>query len=115
MQSRAVTGPAAAGDCPADLRSALPPDGSAYVSLDPPVSNRLRAAPGVAASLVEALPAGTAVDLLAGPVCADALLWWYVVVDGGPPAGLGGWTAEGSAAERWLLPCPAQGACPPAP
>ena len=69
----------------------------------------------MAASLGDALPAGTAVDLLAGPVCADALLWWYVVVDGGPQAGLGGWTAEGSATEQWLVACPSEGLCPPAP
>lgn len=115
MQSVTVKGLTAAGECPAELSSALPPASTAYVSLNPPVSNRLRVAPGLAASLVGSLPSGTVVDLIAGPVCADGLIWWQVVVSGGPQYRLAGWTAEGSATEKWLVACPAGSACPPLP
>ena len=113
MKSVTVKALTAAGECPSELSSALPPASMAYVSLNPPVSNRLRAAPGLAASLVGSLPSGSVVDLIAGPLCADGLIWWQVVVSGGPQNRLAGWTAEGSATEKWLVACPAGATCPP--
>jgi len=115
MQSMTITAWTTARECPTELSSALQAGAMAYVSLNPPVSNRLRAASSSAASLVGSLPSGTVVDLSAGPVCADDLIWWLVVVNGGPQDGLAGWTAEGSATEKWLVACPAGAVCPPTP
>ncbi len=69
---------------------------------DPP--NRVRLLPYLAARQVGLLQPGQWVKLLAGPVCADGLVWWQVSATG-LPNGIG-WTAEGDGKEYWLDPFP---------
>jgi hypothetical protein len=64
--------------------------------------NNLRNVPGTdAASVTGQIPAGESFAVLAGPLCADGLLWWQVRY-----GDLTGWTAEGDAASYWLEPVP---------
>ncbi len=92
--------------CPAILQAST----KAYVSSDPPVSNRLRSAPSKTASVVGSIAPGAVVELLSGPTCADGLIFWQVkVVSTNATA----YTAESDYKEQWLKPCPATGNCPP--
>jgi len=67
---------------------------------DPP--NRVRSGPTTADEIIAQIYPGTIVKVLAGPVCADGLVFWRV--DNASIPGGSGWTAEGSGAEYWLEP-----------
>ena len=67
---------------------------------DPP--NRVRAAPSTSAEIIAQIYPGHVVEVLEGPICTDALVFWKVeseVIPGGV-----GWTAEGDGKEYWLEP-----------
>lgn len=73
-------------DCP-PLTTRLESGGIAQVT--PGAANRLRAEPTTGAAQIGLIPGEHAVSVLAGPVCADNVLWWQVDYQG-----LQGWTAE---------------------
>jgi hypothetical protein len=58
-------------------------DAWVQISLDPPISNNVRSAPGLQAALIGQLSPGLAVLLVDGP---PGYSWWFV-------RGLKGWTA----------------------
>ena len=82
----------------------------AYVNPDPPLPNNLRAEPGTAHELIGAVQPGQAVEIVEGPQCADAWVWWKVRTLTG---GLVGWTPEGDQQSYWLVPCTSQSECGP--
>lgn len=53
------------------------------------------------AVLLGEIPAGALLDIAAGPLCADGLLWWQVNYDG-----RFGWSAEGEGIAYFLEPAP---------
>jgi hypothetical protein len=64
--------------------------------------NRVRSEPKKGDNLIASLLAGTIVNIIEGPVCADGLIFWKVeneLISGGV-----GWTAEGDGNEYWLEP-----------
>jgi len=75
----------------------------AYVSNDPPQRNRVRSQPDVNAQILGYIEPGTEVEIIAGPRCANAMIWWKV---NEPSNGLEGWTSEGDQQNYWLVPKP---------
>jgi len=73
----------------------------AYVSMDPPQSNRLRSGPGTDNKIVDRINAGTVIQVIDGPECIDGANWWKVK---GVDRDFEGWTSEGDE-EYWLVPC----------
>lgn len=75
----------------------------AYISLIPPLPNRVRAGAGKANAYLGQIQPGAGVKIIDGPLCADGFAWWLVeaVEDD-----LQGWTVTGSKSEQWILPCP---------
>ncbi len=91
------------------------------VSLDPPMSSRLRERPSLDGKISGQALAGQEMEVLAGPECADGYVWWQVRLQG---QNLVGWTVEGDASGPWLItptpiptltPTPQPGLCPPYP
>lgn len=81
----------------------LQPDLYAYISLIPPLPNRVRASAGKANAYLGQIQPGAGVKLIDGPLCVDGFSWWLVeAVEGG----MRGWTVTGSKSEQWVLPCP---------
>lgn len=75
----------------------------AYVGFDPPLPNRLRREPNTASEVLGMLQPGERMEIIGGPVCSNQWIWWQVRVQA---TGLTGWTAEGDAANYWLVPAP---------
>jgi len=71
------------------------------VSYEPALSSRLRGSPGLTGAIVGMLEPGQRAQILNGPVCAGAYVWWQVEQ---AATRLRGWTAEGDAQGAWLLP-----------
>jgi len=93
--------PLLAGACPGALPSRLRVGGSGFVSLDPPVANRVRSEPDRNAEILGQIMPGEKFTVLEGPVCADGWSWWRVrsrVQD------LEGWSSEGDGETYWLQP-----------
>lgn len=67
---------------------------------DPP--NRVRSGPSTTEEILSQIYPQTVVKILAGPVCADGLVFWNVEIASIP--GGSGWTAEGDGVEYWLEP-----------
>jgi len=88
--------------CPNALPTRLQVGGYAFVSLDPPLSNRVRNGPGPDNRIIGDIEPGEAMKILKGPECAQDRLWWEVQALEG---GLTGWTAEGDNKDYWLVPC----------
>jgi hypothetical protein len=94
---------AQAQTCPDTLPSQLIIGEQAQVT--PGSSNNLRAAPTTSAERIGQISAGTVVNVLEGPVCADGFAWWRVeTLD----AALNGWTVEAVEGAYALVP-PAEG------
>lgn len=92
-----------AHECSSSFSSLLQPGKYAYISLIPPLPNRLRAGAGKAYTYFGQIQPGAGVKIIGGPLCADGFSWWLVEsVEGG----LRGWTVAGSDSEQWVLPCP---------
>lgn len=71
----------------------------ARVSVDPPLPNKLRSAPGSSGELIGQAQPGENLLVLEGPSCADGYHWWLVR----DLEGMEGWTAEGDAEGYWLV------------
>lgn len=75
----------------------------AYVSFEPPLSNRVRESPGTSAAILGHIRPGEEVKVVEGPECTNGWVWWRVT---SLETGLSGWTAEGDEADYWLVPSP---------
>ncbi|HNT55942.1 MAG TPA: DPP IV N-terminal domain-containing protein, partial [Anaerolineaceae bacterium] len=76
--------------------------GTASVNLASEMPNRVRSGPSRSDAVITQILPGTTVKLLAGPVCADGLVFWQVE-SAAIPGGVG-WTAEGDGVDHWLVP-----------
>ncbi len=88
--------------CEGSPASRLHPDDIAYVSFDPPYSNRVRANPnwntGAVLGLIEP---GERVEVVDGPACENNVVWWFIR---SLEQDLTGWTVEGDQEDYWLVP-----------
>lgn len=92
-----------ASDCSSVFSSHLQPGNYGYISLIPPLPNRVRVSAGKANAYLGQIQPGASVKLVDGPLCVDGFSWWLVeAVEGG----MRGWTVTGSKSEQWVLPCP---------
>jgi hypothetical protein len=80
------------------MRTRLAPDLAGRVTSG---LNRLRDQPSINAAQVGEMPNGVAFKVVAGPQCADEIVWWQVDYDGTVA-----WTAEGQAGEYFVEPFP---------
>ena len=94
-----------ARDCPSSFSSPLQSGIYAYISLTPPLPNRIRSGAGKANHYLGQIEPGGGVRVIEGPLCADGFSWWLVESTQG---GLRGWTVEGRESEQWVIPCPDQ-------
>jgi len=80
----------------------------AYVSLSPPLPNRVRSSPSKQGRVVGWAQPGRVLEILEGPVCGDGWTWWRVRLVN---SSLTGWTAEGDGGSYWLVPCKTLSEC----
>ena len=92
-----------ARNCSKRFSSPLKAEIYAYISLTPPLPNRVRSVAGLSSSYLGQLEPGSGLQVINGPVCADGYSWWLVESLHG---GLRGWTVEGKNSEQWVVPCP---------
>jgi hypothetical protein len=92
-----------ASNCPSRFSSPLKANIYAYISLTPPLPNRIRSAAGLSNTYLGQIEPGGGLKLIDGPICADGYSWWLVESLHG---GLRGWTVEGKSSEQWVLRCP---------
>ena len=83
--------------------SPLQPGINAYISLNPPLPNRVRAGAGKTNAYLGQIQPGAGVKIIDGPLCVDGFSWWLVET---VESDLRGWTVGGSESEQWVLPCP---------
>jgi len=86
------------GLCPPDYQGYLPPRlalGAAGEIRADGVPNRVRETPALDGHYLFDIQPGSRFTLIAGPACADGVVWWRVDVDGQV-----GWTAESNTADR---------------
>lgn len=88
--------------CPNSPLSLLHKGDAAKVTQYPPVSNRVRSAPGTTAERLGSIEPGESLTILDGPECKDGFVWWYISAE----KGLKGWTAEGEQNNYFLIPVP---------
>src|SRR3989304_2315517 len=81
-----------ASDCPSSFSSPLQSGIYAYISLTPPLPNRIRSGAGKANHYLGQIEPGNGVRVLDGPLCADGFSWWLVESTQG---GLRGWAVVG--------------------
>ncbi len=74
--------------------------GRARITIAETATLRLREGPGLSSGMIDTLSGGGEADILAGPVCADGLLWWQIALADGRQ----GWAAEGSGSTYFLTP-----------
>jgi hypothetical protein len=91
-----------ADHCPANFSSTLRIGTYAYISLTPPLPNRLRSGAGLRHGYLGQVEPGGGLKVLDGPLCSDGYSWWLVESLYG---GLRGWTIEGRNLEQWVVPC----------
>ncbi len=89
--------------CSEQPSSRLKPNIYAYVSLTPPLPNRIRSSASLSSNYIGQIYPGGGLWIIDGPICADGYLWWFVE---SRQNGLRGWTVSGRKSERWMLPCP---------
>ncbi|GAP13094.1 hypothetical protein LARV_00836 [Longilinea arvoryzae] len=70
-----------------------------HVSLEQPISNRIRSTPNINSEMLGKIQPGEMVQVLDGPECADGYVWWFVH----SLSGLQGWTAEGDSTGDWIV------------
>ena len=83
--------------CSKTMPSLLQKDHDAIVSAGSP--NNVREKPGLKSRLIGKLNEYERVDIIAGPKCADGMVWWKVYSYN---TGLDGWTSEGQGGDYWL-------------
>ena len=103
-----TTNPTPSLSCPGALPTRLKAGGYAYVSLDPPLANRVRNGPGKNYSVVGSVQPGKIMEITDGPECADNWIWWKIRE---LETNLVGWTAEGDNQGYWLVPCASEIEC----
>ena len=85
--------------CPGAPAILLKVNDWARVSVDPPLSNRLRSQPSSSGEITGEVGPGENVFVQEGPRCADGYTWWKVrSLDGQE-----GWTAEADDTGYWLV------------
>jgi len=89
-------------DCLPDVLSKLKPGFYAYISLTPPLPNRLRSGAGESFANIGQIEPGAGVKAIDGPLCEGGFSWWLVEMNNSP---LKGWTAIGNGSEQWIIPC----------
>ena len=87
--------------CPGTYPSRLHVGDHAYVSYDPPLSNRVRRQPNNQSVVLGFLQPGEKMEILDGPVCYNNWIWWQVR---SLESDLSGWTVEGDSTGYWLVP-----------
>ncbi len=92
-----------ASNCPVRLYMPLTANTYAYISLTPPLPNRLRSAAKLSGNYLGQIEPGSGLKVIDGPICSDGYSWWLVE---SLQSGLQGWTVEGKSSEQWVLPCP---------
>jgi hypothetical protein len=92
--------------CSTRFSSLLKTDIYAYISLTPPLPNRVRSGPSLTDTYVGQIEPGGGLKVIDGPFCADGYSWWRVESRNGD---LQGWTVEGNSSEQWVLACPHEG------
>jgi hypothetical protein len=101
--------------CPLAPQSRLRPEVAAVVA--PGIDQlNLRALPALTMGIERQLYAGTPLQIIGGPVCNDAIIWWRVETEGGAR----GWVAEATWRSFLILPAsarivstPFEWSCPP--
>lgn len=92
-----------ASNCSARFSSPLRREIYAYISLTPPLPNRVRSGTGLSNTYLGQIEPGDGLKVIDGPVCADGFSWWLIESLHGS---LRGWTVEGKSSEQWVVPCP---------
>ena len=87
--------------CTGTYPSRLRVGDKAFVSLDPPLPNRVRSEPNTDADVIGHLQVGERMQINDGPKCGQGWIWWYVRSQ---ETGLMGWTAEGDNNNYWVVP-----------
>jgi hypothetical protein len=81
--------------------SYLEPNTTAYVSIQDPRDQRIRAGAGTDQKIIGLVPPGTQLQILNDdPKCSNGWVWWRVQVNGDD---MTGWTAEGDNGEQWIV------------
>jgi hypothetical protein len=75
----------------------------AYISLSPPLPNRIRSSASLTSNYLGQIEPGEGLKIIQGPICADGYSWWLVESRN---RSLQGWTVEGKGSMQWILPCP---------
>ncbi|HSG46107.1 MAG TPA: hypothetical protein VLA72_23445 [Anaerolineales bacterium] len=92
-----------AGNCHSAYSAPLQPQTFAYISLTPPLPNRIRAGAGETNAYLGQIQPGKGVKILDGPLCSDSSFWWLIE---STESQLRGWTVIGSGSQQWVIPCP---------
>ena len=87
-------------DCDGMLPTALQIGMRAVITPDVGAGLKLYATPETASTVVFQAAAGSALNLVGGPVCDEERRWWRAELTGG---GFG-WVPDGDASTRWLAP-----------
>ncbi len=77
---------------------------TAYIDLEQPLPNNVRAEAGTESELIGTIDPGESVTILAGPTCAEGFTWWQVQLFDDTI----GWTAEADHETYWLIPTEGQ-------
>lgn len=72
-----------------------------FINLQLSLPLRLRQAAGLDAAILDRNLAGTQMEVIGGPECADGYTWWQVREK---ESGITGWSAEGTFNELYLIP-----------
>jgi hypothetical protein len=103
LTTRRAPAETTASDCPVRFFSPLTTNIYAYISLAPPLPNRIRSAAKLSGNYLGQIESGGSLKVIDGPICADGYSWWLVESLQGD---LRGWTVEGKGSEQWVVPCP---------
>lgn len=89
----------AEADCPGAQPVGVTTGQIAMLHLDPSILGRVHEQPGLQSTVLGQLRSDEFFIILAGPQCADDLIWWKVQ----SARGLLGWIAEGYVSSYWLV------------
>ncbi|MBI5959688.1 MAG: protein kinase [Chloroflexi bacterium] len=89
--------------CPGALPARMTIGSGGRTTLLPPSPTRVRQTPGLSASVLRSIEAGQTFNILAGPQCADSVLWWQIDVYD-TNGRWTGWIGEGQGGTYWIEP-----------